>query len=210
MLTSFRMMSVPTVWRNSAAEIIGDAHWIVTERLDVVRRCNQDTHGERRRQARKHPARDAAVRGDDAHLPLHLEALANHVRQVAQNFGEIAAALTLRQHGGHEEPGVEQWDALGKRLERVAQRHAEVLLIVENAELARDGLRRFFRNDCQPGCKGVSGAQRACNQLDRLRKLLLELLHSLLRLEADDEERHERQQGANGEPEPMEPGDPAD
>ena len=145
------------------------------------------------------------MRGDDAHLALHLEALADDVRQVAQDLGQVAAALALRQHRGHEEPGVEQRDALGERLERVAQRHAEVLLVVEQPELAGHRLRRLFGDERQPGREGVAGAQRARDQIDRLRELLLELPHPLRRLEADDQERHERQQGASGEPEPLEP-----
>ena len=64
----------------------------------------------------EHPSGDAAVRARDANLPLDARPLANEPAQVVEHFGEVAAGFTLRQHGGDEEPGVEQRHALREGL----------------------------------------------------------------------------------------------
>ena len=74
---------------------------------------------ERRRQARQNPRAHAAVRGDHADLPLDLEALAHHAREVVEHLGQIAARLALRQHRGDEEPGVEHRHPHGHGAQRL-------------------------------------------------------------------------------------------
>ena len=178
------MISVPMICRNSAPKIMLTPMGSLMSVMHVLRRRDRERHRERRRQPREHPAGDASVRGDHPHLALHLEALADDGRQVAEDFGQVAAAFALRQHGGHEEPGIEQLNALGKRLQRIAERHAEILLVVQQPELAGHRLRRLFGDDGQPGREGVARAQRAGNQIDRLRELLLERPQTLGRLVA--------------------------
>ena len=68
--------------------------------------------GQERRQRQQHVSGEAAVRGVDAHLPLDLEALAHHVREVVENLRQVAAGIALNQHGGDEEADVEHADAL--------------------------------------------------------------------------------------------------
>ena len=70
---------------------------------------------------------------------LHLEALAHHRREVVEHLGQVAARLALRQHRGDEEPRVEHRHAPRHRPQRVGQRHAEVLLVVDAPELAPTG-----------------------------------------------------------------------
>ena len=92
--------------------------------------------------------------------------------------------------------------ALGDRLQRIGERHAEVLLVVEQPELAGHRLRHLVGDHAQPGREGVAGAQRAGDQVDRFRELLLELPQPLGRLVPDDGERQPGEQRADGEAEP--------
>ena len=63
-----------------------------------------------------------AVGALDPHLPLHLEALADHGRQVLEHLRQVAARLALGQHRGDEEPRVEQRDALAEVPQGLRQR----------------------------------------------------------------------------------------
>ena len=68
-------------------------------------------------------------------------------------------------------------NAIGERLQRLRQRHAEVLLIEQQPELRTDRLGHLVGDHRQPGRERMAGAQRAGEQIDRLGKLLLELDH---------------------------------
>ena len=61
----------------------------------VLRADERQRHRQRRRQRQQHVAGEPAVRGVDAHLPQNLEALADHVRQVVEDLGQVAAGLAL-------------------------------------------------------------------------------------------------------------------
>src|SRR5580698_364950 len=91
-----------------------------------------------RRQREQDEGGEAAVRRMHANLPADLESLADHVREVVEDLGQIAAGIPLNQHGGDEEPDVEDRDALGHLVERVAERKAEVLLVEGLLELGPD------------------------------------------------------------------------
>ena len=67
---------------------------------------------------------------------------------------------------------------LRERLERVGQRHAVVLLVVEQPELGASRIRDFVGDHRHAGRERVAGAQRAGDEVDRLRKLILELAHA--------------------------------
>ena len=47
--------------------------------------------------------REASLRRIHSHLPVDLEALANHIRQVVQDLREVATRLALNHHSRHEE-----------------------------------------------------------------------------------------------------------
>ena len=68
-------------------------------------------------------------------------------------------------------------------MQRVAYRHAEFLFFVQLAELARDRLGHFVGNHFERGGEGVSGANRAGQRVDRLRKKFLEFLEALVALD---------------------------
>ncbi len=113
--------------------------------------------------------------GDGSNLPLDLEAIADDRREVVEDLGEVAAGLTLGEHGGDEEARVEKWDPFAKRFQRVRHRHAEILPVVRQPELGPHGLRHLFGNHRQAGRKCVSGSQGSREKIDRLGKLFLEL-----------------------------------
>ena len=69
---------------------------------------NDSAMHQERRQREQHVAGQPAVRGVDAHLAQDLEALADDVREVLEDLRQVAAGLALDQHGGREEPDVEQ------------------------------------------------------------------------------------------------------
>ena len=86
------------------------------------------------RQRRQHPAGDAAMRGDDPHLPFDLEALADDRRQVVEHLRQVSARFPLRQHGRHEEPRIQRAESARRSSsERLRQRQPEVLLIVQQS-----------------------------------------------------------------------------
>ena len=95
-------------------------------------------------------------------------------RQVVEHLGQVAARLALRQHRRHEEARVEHRHAPRHAAQRVGQRHAEVLLVVDAAELGADRRRHLVGDDAQAGRERVAGAQRAGDQVDGLGELLLE------------------------------------
>ena len=51
------------------------------------------------------------MRARDADLALHSRSFANQSREVIEHLRKVAAGFALRQHGGNEEPGVEEWHA---------------------------------------------------------------------------------------------------
>ena len=143
--------------------------------------------------------RDPAVRGDGADLALHLEAIANDAREIVENLREVPARLALRQDGRREEPGVEDRHPLGHAFQRVAERHAEVLPVVEELEFRTHRRGDFIGDHLNPGRKCVPRAQRARHQLDRLRELLFEHPEAPGALPADEHERNAREQRRSGE-----------
>ena len=69
---------------------------------------NDSATREKRRQRHQHVPGEPAVRGVHAHLPANLEALANDGGEVVEDLRQVAAGLALDEHGGREEPHVEQ------------------------------------------------------------------------------------------------------
>jgi hypothetical protein len=104
-----------------------------------------------RREGEQDVSRDAAVRGIHPHLAQDLEPLADDVREVLEDLGQVAAGLALDQDRRGEEPDVDERDALRQVVERVFQRQAEVLLVEGLAELRAHRLLEFVGDHLQAG-----------------------------------------------------------
>ena len=135
-------------------------------------------HAERRRQRQQHIAREAAVGSVHPDLPPDLEALANDMRKVVEDLGEVAAGLPLNRDRRDEEPHVEQRDAIGQFVHRVAQWQTEVLPVEGLLELGADRRTQFLADHSERGLEGVAGADGSRQQVQRFRELLFELLES--------------------------------
>ena len=122
---------------------------------------------------------EAALRGVDADLTKNFETLANDVREIVENFGEVAAGLALEHDGGDKKFYVDERDALGEIDERVADGKPEFLLFIELAEFSRDRLGEFVGNQFEGGGKGVAGADGAGEGVDGLGKFLFKFLKAL-------------------------------
>ena len=65
----------------------------------------------------------------------------------------------VREHRRDEETDVEQGNALRQRLQRFVERHAEILMVVQDAELGTHGIADLLRDRGQSRGKGVAGAE---------------------------------------------------
>ena len=138
------------------------------------------------------------MRGGSLHLSLQLEALPNHVGQVGEDLREVAAGLALQQHCRHEKLQIEQRHALGQVAQRHLDREAEVAFVEHFAKLARQRLRRFFREHLESDRKGVSRPHRPGQELQGFRELFLEGGQPLLSLPQHVHIRHNpRDEGEN-------------
>ena len=129
--------------------------------------------------AEQHVAGETAVRRVHADLPADLEPFADDVRQVVEDLRQVAAGLALDEHGGDEEPHVEQ---IGTRSARSfsasLQRQAEVLLVERLLELGADRLGQLVGDHAHRGLERMTGANRARQQVERFWKMLFELLRA--------------------------------
>src|SRR5712692_10581637 len=142
------------------------AHAVLEEQLHVLRVEHRQDDAQRRRQGQQDEGGEAAVRGVHANLPADLESLADHVREVVENLGQIAAGFPLNQHGGDEEPDVEDRDALGHLVERIAERKTEVLLIERLLELGSHRLLQLLGHHAEGGLERVARAKSAGYQVE--------------------------------------------
>src|SRR5262245_55598054 len=117
------------------------------QELDVVGRGQiHEAHDGRRQRA------DDAGRGLGLHrhrldLLLHLLAIAQHAREIAERFGQIAARLLLNADHDAEEIALRQRDALVELGAGLAYRNADGLRLDDGAEFALDRLRRIVGDD---------------------------------------------------------------
>src|SRR5665213_3765970 len=133
--------------------------------------CPQDADGvgieeikrdsQRERQERQYPAGQSALRRMYADLPLEFKALANDVRGLFQDFGEVASAFFLDQDGSGHDSEVLQRNAGEEVFKRDPQFEAIVLLLEAYAELVADGIRGLLGHKADGGVEAVSGAQAA-------------------------------------------------
>src|SRR5215510_3888921 len=86
----------------------GMANRIAEQRLDEHRVHEIHAHHDDGRHAHKQEHGEAALRGVDAHLSQDLEPLADYVREVVEDLGEVAARLALQHDGSDEELHVDE------------------------------------------------------------------------------------------------------
>src|SRR5580658_1042571 len=158
----------------------GVSNRVRKQRLNEAGIEHQHDRNNNRRHAHQKRHRESALGGVDAHLTLDLKALADDVRQIVENFSEVAAGFALQHDGSDEELYVDQGHAVREIDESVAHRHAKFLLFVELPELAGDGLGHFVGNHFDGGREGVSGANRARQGVDRLGEEFLKFLEALV------------------------------
>src|SRR5271165_190553 len=158
----------------------GMANGIVKKRFDELRAEDGENghHGWRHGHQQGHG--EAALGGVDPNLALDLEALADDVGQVVENFGEVAAGFALEHDGGDEEFDIDQGHALGEVHKSVAHGHAELLLLIQFAEFAGERLRGFVGNHFQRGGESVTSADRAGQSVDGIGEKFFEFLEALL------------------------------
>ena len=85
-----------------------------------------------------------------SHLPQDAESLPDDVADLVEDFGQVAAALALDDHGRCEKLEVEVRHPLVHVLQRLIDRNAEVLLLVGDVEFLRDRLVHFRAHDVHP------------------------------------------------------------
>src|SRR5579872_7371437 len=106
---------------------------IAEQGLDKVRvHYFHDQHDDRR-QCHQQEHREPPLRRVNPHLPLNLEPLAYHVRQIVENFRQVAARLALQHHRRHEKFHVHDRNAFCQVQQRIAYRQSELLLFKELA-----------------------------------------------------------------------------
>src|ERR1051325_6283990 len=78
------------------------AHGVAHERLHLFRIHQIQSATEYHRQAAEDPARPPSLRGEHFQLPADAEAIAHHVGEVVEHFGEIAAGFAMGEDGRAE------------------------------------------------------------------------------------------------------------
>ena len=86
------------------------------QQLDVVGLHVQHHQEQAERQGDQHDAGEPAFGRQGLHLAEDLEALADDVADLVEDFGQVAAGLPLDGHAGHEEPQVEVRHAVAHAL----------------------------------------------------------------------------------------------
>src|SRR5580765_4999281 len=134
---------------------------------DDGRHAHQQQHGE------------AALRGVDTYLAQDLEALADHVREIIENLGEVAAGLALQHYGRDKEFHVDERYAVDQVAECFAHGQAEFLFLEELAKLGGHGFGDLVGNHFERGGEGVSGAYSAGQRVDGLGEQFLKFVETL-------------------------------
>src|SRR5579864_4671135 len=145
---------------NRVGEQGTDKHWVHEHHAhnDYGRHPHEQKHGE------------AALGGVDAHLAEDLETFANHVREIVENFRQVAARLALQHDGGYEKLDVDQGYAVNQVRKRLAHGKTKFLLFKQFPELGGHRLRDLVGNHFQCRGEGVAGTNRARQRINSLRK----------------------------------------
>src|ERR1700683_46151 len=156
------------------------ADGIIKKRLDEIRTEDEKNRDHCRWHGHEQSHGEAALGGVDAHLALDLEAFADDIGQVIEDFGKVSAGFALQHDGGHKEFDVDQGDALGEIHESIAHRHAELLLFIEFAEFTGKRFGDLVGNHLQSGGEGVPGPDGAGQGVDGFGEEFLKLFKALL------------------------------
>src|ERR1700722_15978236 len=167
----------------------GVADGVIKKWADKIRAEYQKNGDHGRGHGHKQGHGKAPLRGVYADLALDLEALADNVGQVVENFSQVAAGFALQHDGGDKEFYVDQGDALGEIHEGVADRHAEFLFFKELAEFSGQRLSDFIENHFDSGGEGVTGANGARQSVDGFGEEFFKSFEALLATVGDDWER---------------------
>ena len=98
------------------------------------------------RQTGQDPPRDASLSREHLDEPPELHPAPDHLGDPVEHFGRVAAGLALEAHDERDLLGVLTLHAARRHHEGVVERHAELLVLEDAAEL---GLRRLDRH-CRP------------------------------------------------------------
>ena len=131
MSTILRTSSTPTTCNTTPVIIRRTPSGSVARTIICCGLMSSIRHRKHRRHGRQNVGRDPAVCRADPHLAPDAEALAHDRGQPIEHLRQIAAGFALREHGGHEEAGVERRNTLRERSQRVGQLRAVVLALVE-------------------------------------------------------------------------------
>ena len=135
---------------------------------------NDDEHADRQRG--ENHCRGAAFGCQRADFSPHLEAQANDVRKVFENFAEIAAGRALDADGGDEQRQIVGADAGVEIAHRRFQIGAVGDLIGHHTEFAADRIGHFARHHVDGDRHRMTGAQAAHDHVEGVGKLGAELL----------------------------------
>ena len=172
------MIRYPITCRPTPTRQHDVADLVLEEELHVVRIGVEHQDGDGDRDAAQRRGGHPPVRADRADAPAQLEALADHVRQLVQNLGQVAAGALLQQHRGYKEVHVERRDALGQALQRDLDGKSQVVLLEGAAEFARHRLGELAINHFKRHGKRMAGAHGARNELQRFREYGFEFLQA--------------------------------
>src|SRR5947207_12431705 len=102
----------------------------------------------------------------DPYLAQNLESLPHDRRQVVENLREIAAGIALDADRRDEELHVEQRHALGKPVERLTHRQAEILLVEHLLELDARRRAQFVSRHADGCLKRMPGPDRPRDEIE--------------------------------------------
>ena len=130
---------------------------------------DDDEHADRQR--REDHRRGAALGGERADFPPHLEALADDAGKVLQDFAEIAAGRALDGDRGDEQRQIVGADAGIEVAHRGFQIGAVGDLVGHDAELAADRIGHFAPHHGDGDRHRMAGAQAAHDDVERVGEL---------------------------------------
>src|SRR5439155_6483552 len=99
-----------------------------------------------------------------------------------QDFAQVAARLLLQQNRRCKEPAIEKRHANVEIVQSDIQRRPEILLVEQSPELLAQWIRNSLADHVQRDGKCMAGAHGARQEIERLRKLLLQSVQPLLPL----------------------------
>src|SRR6185312_8938247 len=149
------------------------AHRIMHQGTEILRRHDHEAPQSGDWKDGQNRRGESSVRADCLDLTFQTEALADNVREAAENFAEVAAGLPLEQHGGREEAHVSKRNALAEVGEGTIERPAHVLFIEKSAKLLTERISELLAHHLEADSKRTAGAHGAREEIQRVRQLRL-------------------------------------